>query len=141
MWGYGCKVRPLQIGGAHTCACGPKSGRARCVHVTQKMVATHALYLITKIISNTFTLKRIELPVICHTHNTPTSFCISHKNRWNTRVHPELFSWILICLLWTCLTMLNTTPTYLFLDLWHIKPRLYCLAKWYLKLTTLKSVF
>ena len=96
---------------------------------------------VTEIISNTLTLKRIELPVICHTHNTPTSFCISHKNRWNTRVHPELFSWILICLLWTCLTMLNTTPTYLFLDLWHIKPRLYCLAKWYLKLTTLKSVF
>ena len=39
----GCEVRPLQIGGAHTCACGPKSGCARCVRVTQKMVATHAL--------------------------------------------------------------------------------------------------
>ena len=29
--GCGCEVRPLQIGGAHTCA--SKSGRARCVCV------------------------------------------------------------------------------------------------------------
>ena len=42
----GCKVRPPQIGGAHTCACTPKSGRARCVRATQKTVATHALYCI-----------------------------------------------------------------------------------------------
>ena len=41
--GCGCKVRPLQIGGAHTCACAPKSGRARCVRATQKKVATHTL--------------------------------------------------------------------------------------------------
>ena len=27
----GCEVRPLKIGGAYTCACTPKSGRARCV--------------------------------------------------------------------------------------------------------------
>ena len=39
----GCEVRPLQIGGAHTCACAPKSGRARCVRATQKMVATNNL--------------------------------------------------------------------------------------------------
>merc|ERR1719189_3521910 len=41
--GCGCEVRPLKIGGAHTCACGPRSGHARCVRATQKMVATHAL--------------------------------------------------------------------------------------------------
>ena len=41
--GCGCEVRPLQIGGAHTCVCAPKSGRARCVRATQKTVATHTL--------------------------------------------------------------------------------------------------
>ena len=41
----GCEVRPLQIGGAHTCACAPKSGRARCVRATQKKVATHTLHI------------------------------------------------------------------------------------------------
>ena len=45
--GCGCKVQPPEIGGAHTCACEPKSGRARCVRATQKTVATHTL-------SNTF---------------------------------------------------------------------------------------
>ena len=39
----GCEVRPLKIWGAHTCACAPKSGRARCVRATQKRVATHTL--------------------------------------------------------------------------------------------------
>ena len=43
MCGFRCEVRPLQIGGAHTCACAPKSGRARCVRATQKTVATHTL--------------------------------------------------------------------------------------------------
>ena len=43
MCGCGCEVRPLQIGGAHTCACAPKSGHARCVRATQKTVATHTL--------------------------------------------------------------------------------------------------
>jgi hypothetical protein len=38
-------VRPLQIEGAHTCACGPKPGRARCVRATKKMVTTHALLI------------------------------------------------------------------------------------------------
>ena len=42
--GCGCEVRPPQIGGAHTCACAPKSGRARCVRATQKTVATHTLH-------------------------------------------------------------------------------------------------
>ena len=41
--GCGCEVRPLQIGGAHTCACAPKSGGARCVRATQKMVAIYTL--------------------------------------------------------------------------------------------------
>ena len=41
--GCGCEVRPLQIGGAHMCACAPQSGRARCVRATQKTVATHTL--------------------------------------------------------------------------------------------------
>ena len=45
MCGCGCEVRPLQIGGAHNCACGPKSGCARCVRATQKTVATHALLI------------------------------------------------------------------------------------------------
>ena len=40
----GCEVRPLQIGGAHTCVCAPKAGRARCVRATQKTVATHTLF-------------------------------------------------------------------------------------------------
>ena len=44
----GCEVRPLQIGGAHTCAFGPKPGRARCVRATQKMVTNHALEIITQ---------------------------------------------------------------------------------------------
>ena len=39
----GCEVRPLQIGGMHTCVCAPKSGGARCVRATQKMVATYTL--------------------------------------------------------------------------------------------------
>ena len=39
----GCEVRPPQIGGAHTCACVLKFGRARCVRATQKMVTTHTL--------------------------------------------------------------------------------------------------
>ena len=43
MYGCGCEVRPLKIGGAHTCA--PKSGCARCVRATQKTVATHILLL------------------------------------------------------------------------------------------------
>ena len=41
-------MRPLQIGGAHTCAFGPKPGRARCVRATQKMVTNHALEIITQ---------------------------------------------------------------------------------------------
>ena len=47
-YGSGCEVQPLQIGGAHTCACGPKPGRARCVRATQKMVTTHALVFCTQ---------------------------------------------------------------------------------------------
>ena len=35
----GCEVRPLQIGGAHTCACGPKSGRVRCLCVRPKKLS------------------------------------------------------------------------------------------------------
>ena len=42
------KVRMQSVttsnGGVHTCACAPKSGRARCVHATQKKVATHPLH-------------------------------------------------------------------------------------------------
>ena len=32
--GCGCEVRPVQIGGAHNCACAPKFGRARCVRAS-----------------------------------------------------------------------------------------------------------
>ena len=39
----GCEVRPPQIGGKHTCACAPKSGRAMWVRATQNRVATHTL--------------------------------------------------------------------------------------------------
>ena len=39
-------MRPLQIGYAHMCVSSPKSGRARCVRATQKMVATHALFML-----------------------------------------------------------------------------------------------
>ena len=52
MCGCGCEVRPLQIGSAHMCVCASKSGRARCVHATQKMVATHALHTFLMIIEN-----------------------------------------------------------------------------------------
>ena len=38
-----CEVQPLQIGGVQTCACEPKSGRARCVRATKIKVATHIL--------------------------------------------------------------------------------------------------
>lgn len=44
----GCEVRPPQTGGAHTCACALKSGRARCVRATQKRVATHTLVISRK---------------------------------------------------------------------------------------------
>jgi hypothetical protein len=36
-------VRPPKNWSARTCACEPRSGRARCVRATQKTVATHPL--------------------------------------------------------------------------------------------------
>ena len=60
----GCEVRPLQIGGAHTCAYAPNSGRARCVRATPpKTVATHPLVISDEHKDNFFEviwLKKVE---------------------------------------------------------------------------------
>ena len=61
MW---VRVRPLQITGAHTCACAPKSGRARCVRATQKTVATHTLLMVHPVV-HFLNLTNFSLAPLC----------------------------------------------------------------------------
>ena len=66
--GCGCEVRPLQIGGAHTCACALNSGRARCMRATQKTVATHTLLITLKLGKLNLTCLKVKID------NKPTEF-------------------------------------------------------------------
>jgi hypothetical protein len=68
--GCECEVRPLQIRGAHTCACAPVSGSARCVRATKKKGSQLTPWYFHLILTNSSILqsKSMILKFVQYTH-------------------------------------------------------------------------